>query len=323
MSFIWRRLDVGIVLLLIMVTTIFYASVFPKVITFGGFGPWGSETLLIVLIGVTFVKFLSNRHSIFPRSPLTLPLIVFYISIIISMANSYFNYLQDPRGWFDFKTVYNTCRPLFFYLLFFVIAFGLQNERELKVVLTAAIIMSVFVSIIMVAQAAVGTSRSLFFGTEWSPRFVNPLSPEEEEIARSLPPGLSLVQMIILPVLYLAALTRGKASFAYSFAFLCMMIGLAFSFTRNFWFAAGVCTILLVIFAGKGSRGRVAALALGLLLVSVVLSFIVGNIMSAAGSEFGPAMIKRFQSLVNREAFETSSFENRREEVRRSWPQIL
>lgn len=323
MGIIWRRIEVGIVLLLIMVATIFYASVFPKVITIGGFGPWGAETLLIALIGVGTVRFLANRNSIFPRSPVTLPLVVFYISIIISMANSYFNYLQNPRGWFDFKTVYNTCRPLFFYLFFFVIAFGLQTERELKVVLKSAVVMSVIVSILMVVQAALGTSHRVFFGTEWSPKFVNPLSPEEQEVARSLPPGLSLSQMIFIPVLYLTACQKGKSAFVYGIAYLCMLIGLAFSFTRNYWFTAAVCSVLLIILAGRGIRGRLIGITAILLVSSILLSFVVGNLMSAAGSEFGPAMVRRFQSLINKEAFESASFENRREEVRRTWPQIL
>ncbi len=266
-----RRLELGIIAVLTVAASIVYSSIVPKPITIGGQGPQVTELLIFFLLLVVFVRSCVERNFEFLKSRFTLPLLLLCMAVLLSMCVSHQMHMVRQEGSWPFHHIYNTARPTFHYLFFFPVAFGIQTERQLKLILRFMIWMAVVVSLLMVVQYFLGPrGKSVFIGTEYTPSFAMPFSWEETEVARSLPPGLSVILLLFLVTLLRAAYQGIRAGIVSAAAAATMGIGLIFSFTRNYWVSTLLALGIVWLAAGAVLKRRLLGAMLTIAIIAVV-----------------------------------------------------
>ena len=324
LAVIARRLELGIVALMITTASFINPSAIPRPITAGGMGPNVAELLIVFMLIAVFLQFSTRRKFELFKSPLTLPLLLLCAAVLISMLVSYVNYLGDPRGIWPFERVYNSVRQMFLYLLFFPIAFGIRTERQLNLTLRLLIWVAAMVAIMMVIQYFLGTDKSLFIGTRFTPGYTTALSPEEEKVARSLPPGIALMLAFFLVPLAQAAYRGLRAGIVPATAASVVGAGLIFTFARNYWISMFVGVFVIWLLANRTVKSRLAMVAVVVAVFSVVGSLSLAKLApGTAGERFSRALSERFVSLIHRPTYTVGeSFQSRLRENRSAIQQI-
>jgi hypothetical protein len=318
-----RWLYIGIILHMFVVASFFVHSIVPKPITAGGMGFEASELLVLFMFLVVVVKALKQRQLLFVKSPFSLPVVALGASVIMSIFVFYFRYMADPRGAFPFKHVYNTARPMFHYLFFFVVAFGLRNKRELKIVLNSLIVIGALVGILMVVQYIIGPEHRIFVARWWEAGVVRveALSEEEENVTRSLPPAMFGMPFLLVMSLLLMCTSPRRQRLFYGFCGSCIGVGLIFTFSRCLWLP--VLLMLVVAWLLSAGRVRYQLFTYSLVLVVLVALGSIGGAKlapSAAAQQFGKAVTERFLSVFQKqEVLVTPSIQNRIDENRYAW----
>ncbi|MGB9587012.1 MAG: hypothetical protein ACPL7O_02410, partial [Armatimonadota bacterium] len=237
LGIIARRLYIGIIAIIFVVSSFFLYSIIPKPITAGGQGFEASELLILFMFVVLIAKSFKKGQLEILRSPLSLPVFVLCSAVVMSILVSYMRYTADPRGIFPFKHVYNTARPMFHYLFFFVVAFGISDRRQLEIVLKSLLVIGALVGVLMVIQYIVGPEHRIF-AVQWTQAAslrVEALSEEERDVTRSLPPGMFAMPFLLIMSILLACTAEKRQRLFYGICGASIGIGIVFTFTRSLW----------------------------------------------------------------------------------------
>ncbi|MDO8587950.1 MAG: O-antigen ligase family protein [Armatimonadota bacterium] len=308
------RLYVALALFVVLAATFIWPSAIPKPITFGGAGLHFGEVLLIFILFTAYLKAYSEKRQM--PSPLTPAVVFLFFTVLLSLAVSYRQYLANPRGFYDFKTVYNAARPLFPYAFFFGILFGIRNKRELRLFFNIALGLGCFVAFLVVVQYVVGRSTQLFFGMPEN-LIMGAIKGEQEDVSRIQPPGVPLNVLMFLTAFFLAVSHSGKQAKVYWLLTAVLTGGLALSFARNAWITAAFSFCLMLIIVPKQAKGR---LAMGMIFGTVAGGLFLGTLMVLApsrGAGLQKALSNRVQSIFAvRETYNDPSIKNRRTENR-------
>ena len=324
LAIVWRRLEFGIIAVMLLAASIMYPGAIPKPFTVGGQGLGITEMLVFFMLVVVLVRCAADRKFEFFKSPITMPLLLLFGAILLSIVVSYAAHLQNPRGPWRFPHVYNQARPLFHYLLFFVVAFGIQTERQLNLILRVLIWTAVVVSFLMMVQYFLGTSGpSVFIGRAGALTVTHAVSPEEQGVARSLPPGLPLMVIFFFLTLTNAAYRGLRSGAVSAVAAAILGMGLIFSFTRNLWVLTLVGILVVWAASARPVKRRLSLLVLGTLAVAILGSVSVATLApGAAGRRFSKALSERFFSTFQAKTFRSSSLQDRFRENRYAINQI-
>lgn len=128
-----------------------------------------SDIILIILLGLVFVRVTALRGYQLFNSPLILPLILFLITVIISAGNAL---LLQGVG---FNTVFRTVRNLSLWLIFFPTLELIRDEKSLKRTLLGLLIFTIillvgvifpnkFQPFLPIEERAAGTGATLYSG---------------------------------------------------------------------------------------------------------------------------------------------------------------
>lgn len=315
-----RRLYVGIIAIMFVVASFFLYSIIPKPITAGGQGFEASELLILFMFVVLIAKSFKRGRLEILQSPLSLPVFVLCSAVVMSILVSYLRYTADPRGVFPFKHVYNTARPMFHYLFFFVVAFGISDRRQLEIVLKSLIVIGALVGVLMIAQYIVGPEHRIFAVQWWQAASlrVEALSEEERDVTRSLPPGMFAMPFLLIMSILLACTAEKRQRVFYGICGASIGIGIVFTFTRSLWLP--VMSALVLTWTLSAGRVRKQLAIYTVVLVAAVLlgSFGVAKVApGAAGQRFGKAVTERFLSMFEtKKVVASSSIQNRIDENR-------
>lgn len=298
----WKNIHMGVVLLLALCASAIYPEALPKPVTLGGQGFHLTEFLLMGMVAAVFVKACSQRQIRLLDSPMFAPGMLFVLSILVSMLVSYRDHMNSPLAW-GFSDMYNAARALVFYLLFFIVVDGLKTEKELKIALTAFIGLGAFVSVMMLAQYVVGTKMHLFLtpGAMAGSVRVEGLSQDEQDITRSLPPGIFSFPLLFLMALLSSCAVTGRKRVLFLLASAVIAAGVLLTFTRNLWILISLSVILALALAGRELRPRVGKSILAVVLIGV-LGFGLMFATSGGGHAKRLASVvgKRLTSIVDR-----------------------
>jgi O-antigen ligase len=307
------RLYIALVLYMVLLATVIYPSAVPKPITFGGGGLGLAEILLMLILFTAYVKTYGERRHV--ASPMKPALVFLLFTIFLSLGVSYREYQSDPRGFYDFVAVYNAGRVLFPYALFFGILYGIRDKRELRLFFNIILGLACIVAFLMIVQYGMGKSHSIIYGDAEQGRLVVGLS-DEQDVTRSIPPGLSMIGYMFLTTLYMSASFRGKKSSVYGALAAVLAAGLVLSFTRNLWIGTGAGVIGIVAVSAGQVRARLAIILVIVVASGIALSLAVSTVSPGKGHDLSKALLSRFQSISGGKVLKD---ENRLEENRQAW----
>jgi O-antigen ligase len=283
------RPEFVILLLLMASSSVFDLGQIPTINV--GFSFTAVELCLILLLGLVVVRVLGEREYDYVKTPLDLPIALFFLASFISLVNSVASLGTDVNQ------MEHQWRILFGYLTFFAVTNLVQTRRQLLTLVTGVFVIATVVAILMIAQQAVGTSVAFLPGrVETAGVFQSSFAG----VTRILPPGQSLVLAMFVPVLVLF-ISRERPSWIDGLLFLSatlLLIGLAFTFNRSFW--AGVAVSIAAVFL-RTTREQRKNLVLFLCLI-MVLGAIAIPLVSAYSAETGEivdALYARTASLFD------------------------
>lgn len=308
-----RRLEVGVICVLVVCASMFYESVIPKPITFGGMGFNVSEGIIVFMLAITIFEVGSRRELPKFVSPTGAWLLLFVASAIMSMIVAYAKYKSSPGGTWDFAQCYNSIRLMFVYMLFFVIQAGVKNRKQLRTIIIAALLVATVVSMLMAVQYFLGTRVKVFFGTPYGGPRVENLSAEDQGVTRSLPPGLAIIAVVLPIAAYLTACAKDKKKRRIlGFITLSLVIGLVFSFTRSLWSSMFIGLMIMWFISNKGTRKGLIRTTVIIPIIALLVSLAVGTMAPGAGGvKFRQALSERFLSTFQKDTIQSSSLQNR------------
>ncbi len=322
-GFVVRRLEYGVLAMLVLISSVFHDSVVPKPLPIQGMGFGLAELLLIFMLAIVYVRNAGERRLDWFRSPMFVPMGLLFLAVVLSVIVSIDHNARQPSWYWTFKGVYNSARPVFMYLLFFVVAFGLRSEKQLRTIIIGATVISAVVALLMGLQYFLGTHVKIFFGTPYLGPRVESLSSDEIAITRSLPPGLAMISAFFPIALTLACVGKRRSMVGYGIAAAILGLGVVFSFTRTVWISNMAAVAVIVLLAGGKIRRRlliVGAVAIPLAIVGSVS--IAGFSPKGGGADFAQALSSRFFSMFERKTASSASLTHRYGENRAAWKQI-
>lgn len=228
-----------------------------------------ADCLLLFLLARVVLKALTQAGLPARRTPLDLPLLWFYLAVLLSAGVAVLNPSLDT-GW-----VLRQVRPLTYYLGFFCVTHLLEDKRQVSFLIKGCFVIAVAASLVLLVRGlcpsvplAVGRSVELvtagqhFAGVE---RFY-------------LQADRLIYPMFVISVSLLAARSGFLPSLVGFAGAGILGVGLFFTFQRNYWLSAGAVLAFLGLLVPGPARFRLArwgvtaAALLALLLSSPAVS---------------------------------------------------
>jgi len=194
----------------------------------------------------------------------------------------------------------------------------------LKLTLRLVMWLAAIISLMVVIQYFLGTGKSLFLGGQYSPGYTRHFSSEEQEMARSGPPG-SYPMLVFFLVATTGAAYRGfRGGVVNAMAAALLGIGVLFSYYRSFWISSLLGVAIVWLIGDREVRRRLPVFAATTLMLVVVGGMLAGRLGArTAGEKFSRLVVQRFTSIFERQTYETDeSFQNRMKENRYAIQQI-
>lgn len=232
----------------------------------GGGGIFISDLLLGPLVAAWLASLLSSRTVTATRSPVTLPLVLFMVWVMVAAFIGY----QNGN---DVKLVLQDLRGLFYYVLFFWVITSIADRRSILIVLKA-------LAVCVVAGFAVGLLYTAM-GKAQSTGFV------EVGVSRFPGPNDAFLMGSILLAGWVAMWPAGRRRPRVLWLLLAIaVVGLMLSFIRGYWVGFVVGLLYLAILLRTSQRVR--------LLAGVLIA---GSLLAVATATLQPAV---FASVVSR-----------------------
>lgn len=302
-----RRLEWTIIAVIIMASSFMHHGAIPRPVSLGGMGPNITELLILAMLAVVFARSCRRGKFLLFKSPMTLPLMLLFVSVIMSVLESYRLFQQATApDLFYVGQIYSNARPMFFYTFFFVVAFGIQTERQLRFVLRASVWVAAIVGLMVAAQYYIGPRGiSLFIGGGWSAGYTASVSPEEQSVARSMPPGLALICMFFLITVAHAAYRGSRSGIANLLGALPLGAGLIFSFYRSFWISTFLGLFIIWIVSSAIIKRRLLVYGVAVVVVTILGTVSFAKLVpGSAGENFARVLANRFTSLSQSSTYE-------------------
>ncbi len=306
-----RRLVFGIGLMFLLVASVIPMTSMPKPFVIGGQGPYMTEFLLVIMIAVVFIKACAGRKHF--QSYLTVPVLLIFASAVLAIVVSCITTWHSASWLSSFGAAYNSVRPFIYYAFFFVIAFGINSERELRQILSTIMVIAVIVSIISIVQSVFGIILfQKYFGNSFMLALDSNNAGGDNAVIRSLPPGLSIITLCFCFSILGAAYKVAKNSIFQLVISLVLGMGIVFSFYRGIWIAMCLSMFIAFLVVNVKVKVRLTVITLLMLLLIVIGIISVPKMISGAKSQyFSQAVGNRFGSMFQKDAVGDASLQYR------------
>ncbi len=230
----------------------------------GGRGLYPTDLILLLLIGVIFVRLIAERGYRVPRSPLNLPMLWFLGAVIIGVLTA-----VRTQG-ISFSVTTFEARFLLYYSIFFVVTGLIRTKAQLTWLVKGLLVVGALAALGMIVQTILG--RSVL---DQNVLTVNETTGSGLSVARIYLPGTTGAYAAFMVSLCLLALP-GMARFRPLGIFLLLITGgaLLVSLNRNLILssALGLVVLLFVIRRqGWSTLATNAVLACGVALLAIAL----------------------------------------------------
>ena len=177
----FSRPEFVILLMLVASSSIFAQNQIPTISV--GFAFSAIELCLIFLLGLVVVQALGDKKNPFVKTPLNLPIALFFLASFVSLLNSVLNLGTDV------DLLEYQWRILFNYLVFFAVTNLVRTRRQLMTLVVGMFVIATVVAVMMIVQQALGDSVVILPGKVGT---AGVFESDFAGVTRVLPPGQSL-----------------------------------------------------------------------------------------------------------------------------------
>lgn len=289
----WKYPEYGVVAL------VFFTSGFlvNNFVEFGGLEI--RDFILFLMFGITLLQQLIRKHLVISWWPVGGVFLVFIAIVVFSLIYALFEGV--PTNW-----ALGEARILFLYLLFFIVAWGIDTKMKLYRLILGGMVITSFLSIIGIIQQFLGPDNLLLsgmYGTNW-------LIDADGASTRVVSPGIGYQYFMMLICIGLMVENRNNRHrlIAWFLTWFLLVIGLIFTFTRSSWAASGISIILSTVILFPIYKPHFFRI---LTLLAATAMFLIGffGLVSAPLQLEDNPIYSRFTSIFSEETSETNSLQ--------------
>lgn len=239
------RIEYALLGIVILCCTVIDMDTLPLIpIAIGSLNP--ADIILVGMGAIVVIRGLVMPGPRITRSGLTLPLVVFFMLVIVSVINA----TVSESG--TRHRILSELRTVAFLLLSVIVPQYITRLRQLRFVLRGLTVIAATCAIIMVAQAFVGPSIALIPTSLVS---VNTAVYAETGLFRVTPPAQALIRtvLILLAAEWLLTPPGDRARWLVPIMLL-MGVALLVTSNRNYWVGTGVSLLLAASLIDTRSR---------------------------------------------------------------------
>lgn len=234
-----------LIVIVFFTSTVFTLDVMPQPISIGEVGLYLPELLVILLSGRILICALTKRDFGKISSPLTLPMILFFIWTVYSALKPIV--LRDASA----LKVSLVGRDYIFYINYFLTLYILDTEKKVQLVLKSLLAIGMVCAILSVIQYIVGPNTKVIPLYNWAVGKVT-FESDEYSLARVMPTSISLIYMLFFPVFWMMINNKTKRNFWDKIAVVIFSLALFVTFSRNVYYSIMLgFTIIWFIYQGK------------------------------------------------------------------------
>ncbi|MCX5885187.1 MAG: O-antigen ligase family protein [Proteobacteria bacterium] len=202
-----------------------------------------------IIVRKLYYRFFYRHHYPIIRTPIDIPLILFFIACVIALING----IAIQKA--DFNVAFRTFRYTSYYLLFFLITNLIRNKRDLTLFIRGVFFIALITSIVTILQSILGTSLPIPFIGRVETLVTARIS--YEGVTRSISSGLFLIYLsfISLGCIVVTRRLEGK-TILWGISVIIFGLGLLFTFYRVIWITSSLALLLFIFLAPIQHKGR-------------------------------------------------------------------
>jgi hypothetical protein len=259
-----------------------------------------TEPIVIGLYVVVVVRWLVDRSFRLVRTPLDLPLILFYIWAIGSTIIAIMNETVSPVSYIP------EIRTVSYYLLFFLITNLIRKKGQVETLINGFFFLATVVAVAMIYQYTLGTSVAFLSGRVEVLKTAGNVSSDVTRITDTSGEGILTLAFILKSVILMTASVKVKRV-PTLVQWVLFGVAMVMSFNRTHWAVSGLIIVVTALMVrGEMQRRLVKWVLIFLYLIPLAsLPFLVMP-NSRAGKLVGAA-VERVSSLISEESYAESS----------------
>jgi O-antigen ligase len=290
---LYSKPEFGIIIIVAFTATFVYDFEFP-LIPIGVARLEISDLLLLYLISVIFIRKIVDSNFEFERTPLDIPLILFYCCALIGLMISVLG-----KG-LSLMQVLDQVRILGYYSVFFVVTNLVRDVKTLRTLVGSLFVISCLVAAGIILQSLTGGALPYLKGYSGS-------SAMYQDILRIAPPGVSLIFISLVAafsiMLFSEKTWRERIFFI---IFVLLSGGITLTFTRAYWIVSALCLLIAAGFAPLGKKLKVFVISVfcGIAVYAAIATYMPMRSVGVVVSE-------RFKTLLSGSAEEIGTVDDR------------
>lgn len=290
-----QRPEIAMLAMLIAYSTVVNVNVLPLI-------PIGVGSLnildatLIGLLGLIVVRWMVEPDFRLRRTPMDLPLLVFYGAAALATV------IAIMRSSVDFTMAVREMRYITYYIAFFVVTNLVREKPQLDFLIKGFFILAGVTAIMMIVQAVIGYATPIVYGRV--EEFAQAGS-RVEGISRIIPAGRYLI-LIAFNCYTLRAMLHWPVKLLEFCYWLLLLAALILTFNRNFWVISALVVVLFFILATPAIRRNVVKFSL---VISLIGALSIAALPLAGNSTFGQVLSSAAERVLS--IFDTRTYQGR------------
>jgi hypothetical protein len=273
------------------------------------------DLILLTSLGVILIRWLVENNYKIIRTPLDLPLLVFYSMALLS------TFVAVSQSSVEFEDARRAIREITYYMTFFVVTNLVREERQLHLLVRGFFLLATIVAVVMIAQYLVGESVHLL------PGYVGTLQVSGKLYSgaiRVVPPGRSLILVSFITLISMLSIEKLTLRSIFIFIqWLLLGLALLLTFLRSFWVVIGVALLILAHLTKGQNRTRLIGWGLAVIIVISLVVLIAFNSPDSPAAKLLRGSFARLRTLATAQTLEESSLQWRYVENEYALAQII
>jgi O-antigen ligase len=258
-----------------------------------------TDLVIIAFLSFIIIRLLFDRKFKTRRTPLDLPLLIFYCIALLS------SFISVRQGVVTFNESLGELRTINSYLLFFVVTYLFQEDRHIALLLRGISLLAIIVATVMIAQYWLGSSVHILAGRV---EMLETSGKDYKGITRILPPGEPLI--ILVFIITTASLVVEKFKFSRILDFLkwgLLGVALAFTFRRSVWMALVIALLIMNILLQRQERLKYFGWVMVVLVLGITTILLIFSEPHSKMAKLTNAFFERIETIADARSYETNS----------------